>query len=369
MSVDELIGAALCSCLFIGACRADTSVDGTSEAIIYGDDDRRDVYETEEPFAHIAHSTAVALLAPSQLEAGSSGAYAIHADSYGELQMLCPGERFAEQPAAASCSAVLLAPDVVATAGHCLGIHPDGSPDCTNNRYVFGFEMDEPGQLASLPSSNVVECRRVLGRVKTAADAPCRYDFVLLQLDREASTAVPATLRDEPVQPGEALAVVGFPAGLPVKIDRGAKAVDARATQGDYFTLNSDTFAVNSGSGVFDVEGRLVGLFARGRRDYDADADCQRVHREVESTEFEEATHIAPVRALLQAITDPSEPAVAVASQCNVADFAVLTPSEVAQRHSASCATFGVGERGASWFSWLMLMGLLPRRRLRRMLR
>ena len=78
------------------------------------------------------------------------------------------------------------------------------------------------------------------------------------------------------------------------------------------FTLSSDTFAASSGSGVFDTEGALVGVFARGRVDYDADGPCQRVHREREDDAigYEQATHVAVLRRLLKAAGRGEQPAV-----------------------------------------------------------
>lgn len=95
-----------------------------------------------------------------------------------------------------------------------------------------------------------------------------------------------------------------------VKTDLGAQVIDARAEHGDFFSLNSDTFVVSSGSGVFDMQGQLVGLFARGRRDYDREGDCYRSHRVPEkgADAYEEAVHVAaPMDAPDAAPCDPSD--------------------------------------------------------------
>jgi hypothetical protein len=322
------------------------AVDRLAQAIVYGDDDRVDLYEADEPFVQIAQKTAVALIAPTQLHRRNDGAYGLEAPRYGELQSLCPGERFSEQPAAASCSGVLLAPNIVATAGHCLTVTADGRPDCTNNRYVLGFGIDDPAVAVSIPEDAVFECKQVLGRVEAAADAPCHFDFVL----------------------GEAVVVVGFPAGLPVKIDRGAQVIDARAEQGDFFTLSSDTFSVSSGSGVFDSDGALVGLFSRGRRDYDQDGSCQRVHREEQASAqgYEEATQIAAVQHLLSMVTlaAPIEP-LEHPPACAASDYADIEPR--ARGAAGACTTTGVGSRtprtGGSVLFLAVMLGAAFRRR------
>jgi V8-like Glu-specific endopeptidase len=314
------------------ACSADVDpaarVGLRGESVVYGDDDRRDLHQASEPLASLARRTAVALIAPALLRP-SGDHYVIEAPAYGELQRLCPGERFADQPAAASCSGVLVARDVVATASHCLATGPDGSAACSEDRYVLGYGITEPGVPIAIAASDVFECKRVLGRARTPRESLCRYDIVLVELDRGAVASIPAVLRSLPAEAGEALAVIGFPAGLPVKIDEGASVVDARSTQGDFFTL-SDTFGVSSGSGVFDAQGELVGLFARGRQDYEDGPNCQRVRREAEvgASGYEEATHVAAIRALQDALQWGAGPERKARAQvCDPAAYLKLDPA------------------------------------------
>jgi len=124
-----------------------------------------------------------------------------------------------------------------------------------------------------------------------------------VRLGRAAPTTELIELREEPVEADERVVVIGFPGGLPAKVDASARVVDSHPDRGDSFTLRSDTFAVSSGSRVFDRSGARVGVFARGRRDYDSDGSCQRVHREPEydAPGYEEATQIAVVVRLLAA--------------------------------------------------------------------
>jgi hypothetical protein len=122
--------------------------------IIYGEDDRRDVGDVAEPWAALATHTAVALIAQDHLRADGNE-YIIDAPSYAEARSLCPGERFSDQPAAAGCSGVLLTDSIVATAAHCLGVIPDGSADCANNRYVLGFAQRGESAPIRVPTSQV----------------------------------------------------------------------------------------------------------------------------------------------------------------------------------------------------------------------
>ena len=89
--------------------------------IVYGQDDRLEVYEADEPFRGLAQQSAVALLGAPALREREDGSYDVVAPPLGESFSLCEGERFPEQTAAATCSGVLIGDDLVATAGHCLG--------------------------------------------------------------------------------------------------------------------------------------------------------------------------------------------------------------------------------------------------------
>lgn len=272
--------------------------------IVYGEDDRVDLFQAQEPFVTLGRELAIALMAPEALRSVGEGRYAVEAPTLGVLQSLCAGERFADQTAAASCSGVLVAPGVVATAGHCLGVDAEGQPDCNNNVYVRGYAVLEPAARVIVVEEEVYGCAEVLALARSAAESACHVDLALVGLERTPPVEEPPVLRDFSVEADEPVTVIGYPAGLPVKVDSGARVVDPRPSRGDSFTLSSDTFAVSSGSGVFDRTGALVGVFARGRRDYDTDGDCQRVHREPEpdAAGYEEAAPIAVVRRLLTAV-------------------------------------------------------------------
>jgi hypothetical protein len=376
---------ALPFCL-LAACASDAGKEtakGNAQAIVYGQDNRIDLYQADDRFAQLARDTVVALISPELLHQRQDGSYSVDAPVYGEAQSLCPGERFSEQPAAASCSGVLVAPDVVATAGHCLTVYPDGRPDCTQNRYVFGFGLASGTAPITLAADDVFNCSDVLGRIATPSDSPCHFDVVLLRLDRPVKAASSyAAFRSKPVEEGEGVVVIGFTAGLPVKIDEGARVIDARRDQGDYFTLSSDTFAVSSGSAVFDADGDLVGLFSRGRRDYDQDdAGCQRVNRDddVGAAGYEQATHIAAVRRLFEAVTSskPEEP-INDGQACNSSDYAQVgtragdggtdEPRATVARTPRACAVAGAGircDRDMASVSVLALVAVVTRSRRR----
>jgi V8-like Glu-specific endopeptidase len=266
-------------------------------AIVYGQDDRLDVFEVADPdLRGIAERSLVALVEHSELAAALDEDGGVGGLDLRSRFTLCDGERFAEQPVLAHCSGVLIDDDLVLTAGHCF----DEDHDCSSYAYVFDYFMAESGVLG--PVSEGRNCQRLLVEHTSAAGEVQQLDFAIVQLDSAPPGSEPVRLREQPLASGEAVTVMGFPAGLPAKIDRGARVMDARGGE-DYFTLSSDTFEGSSGSAVLDAEGRLAGVLSRGGDDfdYDAEAGCTRarVVAEAEGAPWEHATYVMPaLRAL-----------------------------------------------------------------------
>lgn len=87
---------------------------------IYGTDDRKDIYQvTNAELLALVDSVAALVEAPD-LRATPSGRLSPTTSSYKVDYELCDGETFASQPLGCFCSGFLLAPDVIATVGHCV---------------------------------------------------------------------------------------------------------------------------------------------------------------------------------------------------------------------------------------------------------
>jgi len=242
--------------------------------LIYGEDDRVDAYLVEDgTLRDIARQTAVAMVADSALEPVPAGGFTLVADSLRESANVCPSERFAEQPAAARCSGVLVDDDLVLTAGHCA----TKIASCAEQVWVFNYALGAPGAMRTISDEDVYRCKSIPFSVDQQDAQGRRYDFAFVELDRPTRPPLqPARLTARDVARGESLCVVGYPSGLPVKIDCGGTVLDSRTTTRDYFTLTSDTFDRSSGSGVFDASGQLAGVFVRGEPDYvlDVERNC-----------------------------------------------------------------------------------------------
>jgi hypothetical protein len=177
---------------------------------------------------------------------------------------LCNGERFRDQPVGAFCSGFLVAPDIIATAGHCVD-----TSNVTNTCFVFGFRMRNAVTAeTTINDSDVYSGASIVGRQQNGAD------WALVRLDRRVTNhRVVRIRRTGKIGDTQALHVIGHPVGLPTKFADGAAVRDN--TPNAFFVANLDTYGGNSGSPVFNRDTHEVeGVLVRGETDFVPQGTC-----------------------------------------------------------------------------------------------
>eukprot|EP00850_Spirogloea_muscicola_P015322 SM000116S24243 [mRNA] locus=s116:270917:285065:- [translate_table: standard] len=294
--------------------------------VVYGSDGR-----TEEGFENPEWASwgaaTVALVPQSRLAPATPGGPYIYdrtTDLVSRFQY-CQDQRFADQVSLADCSGFLVAPDLVATAGHCLHaannctLHPSADPFLI----VFGFAitstdlLEADGSVGTIAAVNVYACAEVVQRVSDtngqSPRMPIDYAIIrwaaiaaaasaLLQiypvfwtlpwpradshaylcglptitarrLDRAVSGIDPLIIDGGPkVAPNAAVVAIGYPLGLPRKYSLGAVlgsgSTPAECQLPEFFCASLDTFAGNSGSPVLaTATGRVSGINIAGATD------------------------------------------------------------------------------------------------------
>lgn len=238
--------------------------------VVYGTDDRRDVYQVNDASLLEKAAATCALVSLGDLSNNGNGTFTLDLSPYRALGLPpCASEPFGSQPVAAFCTGFMVGEDIVATAGHCLN-----SGSLAGTRFVFGFVMQDANTPVSVvPSSQVYTPVEVLGR-QLAGD----FDYCIVRVDRAitAPGARPLPIRRSgAIAAGSAVGVIGHPAGLPMKIAFGANTVVRSIGTAGYFVANTDTYGGNSGSPVFNAfTGVVEGILVRGETDYAGQGTC-----------------------------------------------------------------------------------------------
>ncbi len=232
-----------------GAPVADAGPSGAGaggKADVLGEDDRTPIDDSDDPRAK-QWAGAVGLLTR---KVARSGALLDEVPTFGGRHDLCEGQRFSEEPVLGHCSSFLVAPNIVATAAHCLP-----STSCADTRVVFDFhDGGRNRDPLDLDPSAIFQCvDAIVSPVEDAA---------LLVLDRSADGRTPFPLQADGGRVGDRLALLGFPLGIPAKLDTSGEVFAAGGTR---FFSTLDSFPGHSGGVVIDLDtGNAVGVHVTG---------------------------------------------------------------------------------------------------------
>ena len=258
--------------------------------LIYGDDNRKDLYEITDPAILNDSDSVVALIFAKYIQDNGDGTSSIDITSkdtksldstpYNYLDeqgieragYLCDDVRFCKQPIPANASGFLVAPNVIATAAHCVYENPEEESKAPNwqkpkilqeLRFVFGFRMKDANTVVqTVPNTEIYEAEKVIDR----AFIYLKVDWALVKLKHSVTNHRIARIREAgKVADDQSLHIIGHPLGLPLKYADHAK-VYANQEKG-CFSTNLDAFGGNSGSPVFNSQTHLVeGIHIVGQR-------------------------------------------------------------------------------------------------------
>ncbi|MCX6118840.1 MAG: serine protease [Proteobacteria bacterium] len=240
------------------------------DRVIYGTDDRKDLFDpaNDAALVTLAKSTAI-LVKDSELIRNPSfpNEIGLSTRTLKDVLGVCSTERFANQPSPGFCSGFLVGADTFVTAGHCI----KSASDCAATAIVFDFGYDAEGKsLATVSKNSVYKCASVVSRELQSGRG---RDYAVLKLDRPVEGREPVVVRKNgSASENDSIAVIGHPSGLPTKISDNAK-VRSNSDKLPYLVANLDTYQGNSGSAVFNsLTGEVEGILVRGETDFDYDS-------------------------------------------------------------------------------------------------
>lgn len=282
----------LLSALFLSLSLNSFAVD----KVVYGVDDRKDVYESQNPLYKTLTESTAAMINTSQLTVEANDMLQVRGYTL-EEDGVCSDARFAKQVVAANCSGFLVGDQYLVTAGHCI----TSIADCGTYSWVFGFSNTTEEKTDHVVSKkDVYKCTEIVSR---SLDRTTQNDFAFVKLDRKVVGRSPLKFRTEgKIADRAGIVVIGHPSGLPSKIADGANV--RTNTNKIFFQATLDTFGGNSGSAVFDSKTGLVeGILVRGETDYVGDPvqNCTRpkVCKETECR-GEDVTRITNIKELMK---------------------------------------------------------------------
>ena len=267
-SAKAAIGGGIESVAELAEFRTEDIVKGLRDhqKVIYGTDDRDDMYEvTNRRILRDADSVA-ALIDTGSITDNGDGTSTLSGPTFGVSRNLCQSEPFRDQPSIAFCSGFLVDPSIVATAAHCVE-----NNTLDNVCFVFGYEMiDADTADTTISNEEIYRGRRILGRQIGSQGT----DWALIQLDRPVLNHSYVRIRRRgSIRNSTDVHVIGHPSGLPKKYAGGAEVRDNSASR--YFVANLDTYGGNSGSAVFNSRTHVVeGILVRGETDFVRNGNC-----------------------------------------------------------------------------------------------
>jgi V8-like Glu-specific endopeptidase len=255
--------------------------------VVYGNDDRVEAILSHIQYQELAYST-VALIDEKFLVENEDKSFTTKGPTLAQNYKLCEDVNFAHQPSIAHCSGFLVAKNKIVTAGHCV----QQQSDCETFKIVFDYAVKKESDTSVIiPKNSIYGCKEVVD-FKVNKEL---VDYAVITLDRDVDDREPLKInRESTVQKDTSVFVIGHPSGLPTKIADDATVL---ATNDIFFTADLDTFAVNSGSAVFNEKTLLIeGILARGQTDYKWGKECNTVNQLQNKIDGgEEVTHISLV--------------------------------------------------------------------------
>lgn len=261
--------------LFSGNLLASELVD----KVIYGDDDRTllgGYNPSIHPKYELSGRSVLAQVEKWRVYFKDNGDVGIAVYDFKKTYKMCEEESFLNRPIVSNCTAFLVAPDVIFTAGHCVL----NQKACSSHVWVFDYNesthyVSEKEQI-SFKKENVFYCKEL---IKSFSDY--KSDYAIIKLDRQATLRAALKLRKEgEIGSDDKLFVIGHPMGLPQVL---AKNITVRKNiNPNNFLTVADTFTGNSGSPVINEATNLVeGILIRGNEDLvpDQERSCNQVIR------------------------------------------------------------------------------------------
>ncbi len=197
-----------------------------------------------------------------------------NAPTLSQRSNLCKDESFANQPAIGECTAFLIGPDLMMTAGHCFDIDYTKTiaENCKSYKWVFDYEKGK-----TTKKENTYSCKEV---EHILADYEEERDYAIFRLDRKVENKPFFKVTLNKIEKGTKLAMIGSPLGAYKKITAGGKFLGMK---NHLLMADLDTFGGNSGGPIINMKTKeVVAVLIQGSAlsfIKDEEKNCNRYNR------------------------------------------------------------------------------------------
>lgn len=183
----------------------------------------------------------------------------IKATTMKESLNVCQDVRFAKELTIDSCTAFLIAPDLMATAGHCI----QEASECENKIIAFDVnESSQKGDHYKISNTNIYECQEIVAQSFNDSG-----DYSVFRLKKK-TRRTPLKLRTTgELSEKDKVLMLGHPLGQPLKLSPSVSPTDLSSPSSFKAPLNS--FVGNSGSPVINARTlKVEGILVNGAEDF-----------------------------------------------------------------------------------------------------
>lgn len=158
-----------------------------------------------------------------------------------------------------TCSVTLISPDTVITAGHCL---QNPIEDSESGSIIFGYQTDKNGKRPNGYAPKVHKVKEVIRQ--RFADGTA-HDYCILKLKTPVVGITPAVVRMDIPGVGEQVFGIHHPNGAVKKVSiKSPGFATVSSSTANKIGVSLDVTGGSSGSGLFDSQGRIVGVLSNG---------------------------------------------------------------------------------------------------------
>ena len=253
---------------------------GSNSRGFYGNDDRQDV-TTVKGYEELVGATLVKV-SKSAIKGNRIYTYSLRESltrRYG-VSNFDDNVSFLDQPTAGSCTGFFIAPDIMATAGHCI----NESNSCEDYVWIVDYTNKLTHRNAQnyveIDPNDIYECEEIMDWDYSDETL---MDYAFLRMKRKTDREPYMFRTDGDVSYWQDIFMIGAPNGLPLKLADNAK-VTSTLSHPLLFVTSLDHFPGNSGAPVFDNAGWIEAIHVRGytmtdydnseRSDYVYDPSC-----------------------------------------------------------------------------------------------